>query len=207
MKKTFALVAFVVALCSANITRAQYQEPIYVGIKSDTFRYFSSLQHSSNWCWAASLQMIFNYYGIAITQEQIVARSYGVAANGALPNWTGNWRVITANLNNWSVDNGGKQYIVRAVFNQGPPDPVYLIGQLSLKRPVLIGYRTGPNSAHAVVVTACSYIETDDGPVIQSIIVRDPWPGPGNMTNNGRKEWHGNDLVNLIEAHWFIVVQ
>jgi hypothetical protein len=177
MKKTFAAIAFVLALCSANKTRAQEQEPIYVGIKSDTFRYFSSQQHSSNWCWAASLQMIFNYYGIAITQEQIVARSCGVVTKGALPNRTGNWRVITANLNNWSVDNAGKQYIVRAVFNSGPPDPVYLIGQLSLKRPVLIGYRTGPNSAHAVVITACSYIQTDDGPVIQSFIVR-AIPGP-----------------------------
>ena len=151
--------------------------------------------------------MIFNYYGIAITQEQIVARSYGVVTKGALPNRTGNLKVITANLNNWSVDNAGRQYIVRAVFNPGPPDPVYLIGQLSLKRPVLIGYRTGPNSAHAVVITACSYIQTDDGPVIQSLIIRDPWPGPGNLSNYGRKEWHSGDLANLILCHWFIVVQ
>jgi len=151
--------------------------------------------------------MIFNYYGINITQEQIVSRSYGVDPSGNLPNWTGSFQVITANLNNWNVDNSGRQYGVRATFNQGAPTPIYLIQQLSLQRPVLIGYRSGPSSGHAVVITACSYIETYYGPMIQSIVVRDPWPSDANVATQGRVEYKGIDLANLIDAHWYIVIQ
>jgi len=208
MKRPIALIAFLLALSVGQPLRAQNQDPVYtVGIRTDLFNYFASPQHNSNWCWAASLQMIFNYYGISITQEQIVARSYGVDPTGELPNWTGSWQMITANLNNWSVDNMGRQYIVRAVFNQGAPNPTYLIQQLAESRPVLIGYQSGPGSGHAVVITACTYTQTYYGPVIQSIVVRDPWPDPDNVANEGRKEWTGIDLANRIQGHWFIVVQ
>src|SRR5690554_5984762 len=90
------------------------QQVSYVGIQSSNFNYFASSQRNSNWCWAASLQMIFNYYGVGISQEQIVARSYGVDPYGRLPNWTGSFQVITANLNNWNIDNFGRQYGVSA---------------------------------------------------------------------------------------------
>ncbi|MBS1501504.1 MAG: C39 family peptidase [Bacteroidetes bacterium] len=183
---TRVLLTVGITIISARVTFAQDQQPVYVGIRSENFSYFASSQHNSNWCWAASLQMIFNYYGVNITQEQIVARSYGVDPNGKLPNWTGNWRVITANLNNWSVDNNGRQYIVQAVFNRGPTKPAYLIRQLSQFHPVLIGCRSGPNSGHAVVITACSYVQTYYGPVIESIVVRDPWPSDENIASGGR---------------------
>ncbi|HVW13775.1 MAG TPA: papain-like cysteine protease family protein [Mucilaginibacter sp.] len=207
MRITRTFLATIIVIIFARTSFAQDQQPVYVGIRSENFSYFASSQRNSNWCWAASLQMIFNYYGVNITQEQIVARSYGVDPNGELPNWTGNWRVITANLNNWSVDNNGRQYIVQAVFNQGPPNPSYLIQQLSQYHPVLIGYRSGPNSGHAVVITACSYIQTYHGPVIQSIVVRDPWPSDKNIASGGRREYTGISLANLIQAHWFIYVQ
>jgi hypothetical protein len=206
MRFVKALAIAVVMLVSVRPAYTQDQQLYTVGIHSEVFNYFASPQHNSNWCWAASLQMIFNYYGINITQEQIVARSYGVDPNGTLPDWTGNWQVITANLNNWSVDNNGRQYMVRAVFNQGPPDPLYLVRELAAGHPVLIGYQSGPNSGHAVVITACSYMQTYYGPIIQSVVVRDPWPDQDNIANEGRKEWAGRDLANLIQGHWFIFV-
>src|SRR5579872_4056574 len=137
MKRLKRLLVVLFVFVSVQQSFAQEQQAVYVGIKSDTFSYFASSQHNTNWCWAASIQMIFNYYGIDITQEQIVARSYGVSSTGLLPDWTGNLEVITANLNNWSVDNGGRQYMVRAYCYPGPPTPAYLIQELSLKRPVL----------------------------------------------------------------------
>lgn len=96
---------------------AMSQQATYVGIPSEKFNFFVSSQRNSNWCWAASLQMIFNYYNVNITQEQIVERSYGTDPNGELPNWTGNFQVITSNLNNWNVDNEGRQYAVSASLN------------------------------------------------------------------------------------------
>jgi hypothetical protein len=183
------------------------QEVTYVGIRSSNFDYFASSQRNSNWCWAASLQMIFNFYGVDISQEQIIARSYGLDPYGNLPNWTGSFQVITANLNNWNVDNQGRQYRVSANLEWGAPGPQYLVDELSAQRPVLIGYMSGSNSGHAVVITSCSYIETLNGPFIQSIIVRDPWPDDQNILNKGRIEYEGRFLANLIQSHWYIRVQ
>lgn len=59
--------------------------------------------------------MIFNYYGININQQQIVARTYGVSPTGELPDWVGNVQAITANLNNWSIDASGRRYTVNAM--------------------------------------------------------------------------------------------
>ncbi len=195
-------------LVSLSLGQAAFSQQLtYVGIPSEKFNFFVSSQRNSNWCWAASLQMIFNYYNVNITQEQIVQRSYGTDPNGELPNWTGNFEVITSNLNNWNVDNNGRQYAVSAMVNMGAPTPAYLIQELEAQHPVLIGYKSGPNSGHAVVITACSYIPTEYGPYIQSIVVRDPWPSEENKITNGRVEYPGVNLASVIQAHWYIRIQ
>jgi hypothetical protein len=183
------------------------QNAVYVGIPTTKFNFYTAAQNNSNWCWAACLQMIFNYYGVNISQEQIVARTYGVDPNGQLPNWTGSLPVITANLNNWNIDNSGRMYAVAASLNWGAPTPVFLIQELLAQRPVMIGYQSGPNAGHAVVITACSYIQTNAGPIIQTIVVRDPWPSEANIATSGRVEYPGVNLANLIQAHWYIRVQ
>jgi hypothetical protein len=205
MKKIKLLIVLLLTLSIGQNTFAQ--QTVAVGIPTARFNYYASSQRNSNWCWAASLQMIFNYYGVNITQEQIVARSYGSDPYGNLPNWAGSFQVITANLNNWSVDNNGRNYAVEATMNWGAPTPLYLIQELTEQHPVLIGYQSGPNSGHAVVITACTYIQTLNGPMIQSIVVRDPWPTPINVTNSGRVEYSGIDLANVIQAHWYIRIE
>jgi hypothetical protein len=182
------------------------QDPVYVGITAKKFNYFAASQKNSEWCWAASIQMMFNYYGIDITQEQIVSRSFNKGPDDELPNVTGDLEVITANLNNRIIDNKGLVYQVKARLNFGPPAPAYLVKELAAERPVLIGYKTGPNSGHAVLVTACSYIPTRNGPQIRSVIVRDPWPSPENLKSAGRVEYWGHSLARLIETHWYVQV-
>ncbi len=205
IKRSKLILFFLLIICLGQFTYGQ--QLTYVGIPTNKFNYFASSQRNTNWCWAASLQMIFNYYGVSITQEQIVKRSYGVDPYGNLPNWAGSFPVITANLNNWNVDNKGRQYVVEATLNLGAPTPAYLIQELTAQHPVLIGYQSGPNSGHAVVITACSYIQTNYGPNIQSIVVRDPYPTPQNVATEGRVEYPGLNLANLIQAHWYIRVQ
>ena len=206
MKRLRTLLIIVLTFSPVYRSFAQ-QQAVYVGIPRESFNYFLALQHNSNWCWAASLQMIFNYYGVNITQEQIVGRSYGVDPGGNLPNWAGSFEVITANLNNWNIDNNGRQYAVMATYGEGPPDPLYMIRQLEAQHPVLIGYQSGPYSMHAVVITACSYIETYNGPIIQTVVVRDPWPSEDNVANEGRLEYTGIELARLIQAHWYIAIR
>lgn len=40
-------------------------------------------QQKSNWCWAASLQMVLAYYKIPVTQQALVKRAFGSTENRA----------------------------------------------------------------------------------------------------------------------------
>lgn len=205
MRKIRSFIFLLVTSCLLSAP-AVAQEPVYVGITAEKFNYFASTQRNSEWCWAASIQMMFNYYGIDISQEQIVARSFNMDPKGKLPNVTGDLKVITENLNNWSIDNEGKAYQVNAKLHYGPPTPAYLVKELANERPVMIGYQTGPNTGHAVLITACSYIPTKNGPQIRSVIVRDPWPSPENKASAGRIEYWGHSIAKLIQTHWYVRV-
>jgi hypothetical protein len=185
---------------------AAQQAPVYVGIPSEQMNYFSASQQQSQWCWAASIQMVFNYYGVGIDQDQIVRRTYGMDPYGNLPNWPGSFQAIHSNLNNWSIDNYGNRYTVTASIGMGAPAPAILLRELAEGRPVILGYQTGPNSGHAVVATAASYIQTPMGPQIQTIVVRDPWPSRDNLQTMGRQEWPGIVLANRIQAYWYVRV-
>ena len=209
-KKNVLLNTLFIVLLLSTTVNGQYsslhsiscQQVQAVGIPSAKFNYFASSQEKSQWCWAASIQMVLNYYGVAITQSQIVQRTYG----SNLVNWTGSFQAITANLNNWSVDNKGKAYTVTASLNWGAPHPTILIQQLSQGRPIILAYASGPNSGHAVVITGVTYVNTYQGPYIQTIIVRDPWPSPENIKNTGRVEYPGAMLASRMQAYWYILV-
>lgn len=201
-----AAVVLVAVVCSSGQSLAQPFADVHrAGIPSSEMDFVAAAQQSSQWCWAASIQMVLGYHGVAITQQQIVARTYGTNLWGGLPDWPGSFEAITANLNNWSIDNYGQQYAVAAILNWGAPTPAVLIRELQNKRPVIIGYREA-NSGHAVVVTAVTFSKTLYGPVIGSIVVRDPWPSQKNVRNSGRTEHDAAWLAQRITAHWFISV-
>ncbi len=181
------------------------QKVYYVGIPGSKLNYVSAAQEKAQWCWAASIQMVLNYYDIDITQRQIVERTYGKDVFGDLPDWAASIETIHSNLNNWSVDNKGKTYIVNAQFGAGAPEPFFLIEELSHQRPVIIGYQS-ESGGHAVVVTALSYYESAIGPVIRSIVVRDPLSSNCEAGKKGRIEYEASSLANRIIAHWFIRV-
>ena len=204
LRKLLVSLSLVSYLCLSQSQIAQAQQ--YVGIPTQRFEFVAAAQQNSQWCWAASIQMVLNYHGINIAQPQIVARTYGTDPYGNLPNWAGSFQAITANLNNWSIDNSGRPYVVQAILAPGPPIPAVLLQELSEGRPVIIGYRSGPNSGHAVVVTAASYFMSPQGPMVQSLVVRDPYPTPENVRNRGRVEYAGINLAQLIQAHWYVRV-
>ncbi len=197
--------AFLVFLAILFAANSFAQKLYYVGIPSSKFNYISSTQEKGQWCWAASIQMVLNYYSIDINQKQIVERTYGTDAFGDIPDWSASIQTIQANLNNWNVDNKGKNYIVNAQYGLGAPEPFFLIEELSQQRPVIIGYKTD-FGGHTVVVTAISYYESSMGPVIRSIVVRDPLPGNCEFDKKGKIEYEASALANRIIAYWFIRV-
>jgi hypothetical protein len=178
-----------------------------VGIPTQTFNFVASTQRNTNWCWAASIQMTLNYYGVAVTQEEIVARTYGTDENGNLPDFTGNIEQITANLNNTSIDDRGRTYAVTAYVAKGAPAPAQLLQELSAGRPVVVAYAPSANMGHAVVVTGATYFQGDQGPIVTSIIVRDPWPSEENLARGGRVEYSADQFAANMQAYWFVRVQ
>ncbi len=197
-----AILSAVMLFAAVNI-HAQTQQ---VGIRTDMLNYAYSEQQSSQWCWAAGIQMILNYNGVNITQGDIVRRTYGSDRYGRLPNYSGTYDAITANLNNISIDRNGVRYRVIAEMGAGMPDPVRLLQELGNQYPVLVGYKTGRFQGHAVVLTAASFIGSVYDPVLHTVTVRDPFPTRDNIINRGRKTYWG-DMLNEVEVYWYIRVE
>lgn len=133
-------------------------------------------QQSSQWCWAASISMLFSYYKHPVSQPTIVQSLYGTIVN--LPSGNG-WNIASRVNRSW-VDANGKRF--RAELTGAydfdarvmTVNNAMLVDELDQDRPVIIGTR-----GHAVVGTAVQYLVTPAGPYITSIGVFDPWPGRG----------------------------
>jgi hypothetical protein len=151
-------------LCQAELDFATFAEAAF-----DT-------QYQSQWCWAASISMVFAHYGHPVSQARIVSDVYGSPVN--MPAQAG--IVIAQQLNRAWVDDNGATFTatltgaydfdagVAALTNQ------QIVGELAAERPLVLG-----NKTHAVVLTAVQYFETPQGPNIVSGGVFDPWPGVG----------------------------
>lgn len=198
-------ITIIVILFQFTFTINAQQRVYYVGISNSKIQSINSSQQKAHWCWAASIQMVLNYYNIDINQKQIVERTYGTNPNGELPDWSASIGTIHNNLNNLNIDNTGTRYKVKAQYGSGAPEPYFLIEELSQKRPVVIGFQSN-FGGHTAVITALSYYETKMGPVIRSIVVRDPMPSNCMRGSNGRMEYEGATLANRIVAHWFVRV-
>lgn len=147
------------------------------GIPSKEFEYYaapesSGRQRQMNWCWAACIQMVLNFHGISVTQEQIVQRVFGTLVDApAGPD------VVLSALSGWGVTSRGKSAVVTATpfIFQGSE----IVYDLAYHWPLIIGLRTPQAVGHACVLTAVSYSVNPytNEPVFQSVVIRDPWPG------------------------------
>ena len=152
------------------------------GVRSDALETVYAPQRQSQWCWAACLEMIFSYYGLEISQEQIVEETFGAEVN--LP---AEKPVILRNVNRAWVS-GGRRYRVRSDFATVNPDVA--AWELMAQRPLIVG-----TMGHAMVLTAMTYrrFANGGGQPLQ-VVVRDPWPG------RGRRELDLQELFGINEA-------
>jgi hypothetical protein len=130
------------------------------------------------WCWAASAAMIFRYYGMSITQEEIVGTAYGqLACAGA------NEQLMLMALNRvWTCRNGN----FRVIGDTFTVNPTSVVQDLMSENPVFIGIAR----RHVVVLTGVRYVQTPYGPNIQAAIVRDPAPSSGGRRVLNSQEWN-----------------
>ncbi|RDK85233.1 papain-like cysteine protease family protein [Marinirhabdus gelatinilytica] len=142
-------------------------------------------QLKSQWCWAASIEAVFNYYGYNITQEDIVYQAWGTLRNNS-----GSRQDILRALNRTYVDRNGRSF--RASATEYYSNPITAAQDLANDRPLIIG-----TLGHAMVLTAVEYDRDayGNGQVVNAT-VRDPWPThPRRRRNLSSKEWHSTNLL------------
>lgn len=169
---------FVVQAAFAQPSVVKINDETYAtGIPTAEFRYAAApasrgRQRQSNWCWAACIQMVFNYHGLNVTQEALVYKIYGRLVNApATP------QQIMQAVNGTIEDESGRLTQVRAWF--GFRSARQILNELNRKQPMIVGlFPTGRRNGHAYVVTAAYYrLRADNTPTITHVVLRDPYPG------------------------------
>jgi hypothetical protein len=145
------------------------------GVPRQQFNYYAAplvegRQRQSNWCWAATIQMVLNYHGLYVSQEQIVARVFG-----NLVNQPGSPDNIMRALSGWAPDTRGRFSQIQALpYNIRGSD---VVNDLAYRWPLIVGLRQPGGIGHAYVLTAVTYaVGANNQPIFQSAILRDPWP-------------------------------
>ena len=132
----------------------------------------SGNQRQANWCWAACSQMVLNYHGLYVTQEQIVTKIYG-----NLVDRPANEFQIRRALSGWAPNVQGR---ISNIYCQSGFNSVNEITQaLAFKWPLIVGLRN-PNGGvgHAYVLTAIYYYTDEfNNTIPDKVVLRDPMPG------------------------------
>lgn len=143
----------------------------HVGIQSQDFRFVRADQRMMFWCWAATLQMIFDWHGYSISQDRIVAQTFGAVVN--LP---ADPFVLINSVNRQYIDNFGDPFSVDSLvysvdFGVAQIDNRDLVASLSAERPMVYC-----NNSHMMVLIGAGYWDVGF-PQVFSAWVADPWPG------------------------------
>lgn len=145
----------------------------WAAVKTDYFIGSVARQRNNNWCWAACAQMVLNYQGVNVSQEQIVERVFGSRVDR--PGTAAN---IVKGASGWKVD--GHQICAKYDSSLIPQK---LVDDLVNKYPLVIGLSNPmQNVGHAYVLTGISFLKDGDTIIPQSVILRDPWPDSPSRT-------------------------
>lgn len=152
-----------VSICSAGLPAASVQQ-------------LAVVQEQPQWCWAASISMIFAHHGYTVRQEEIVKDGYGAVVD--LPAPSG--QAMTKALSRSWVDGNAKAFHGTAVASdsharQFQVSEHKVLAELADGRPLLLGALR-----HAVVLVELKYEKSARGNVrIIGGTVIDPRPGVG----------------------------
>lgn len=151
----------------------------------------SGNQRQQNWCWAACSQMVLNYHGLYVTQEQLVNKIYG-----GLVDRPADELQIRRALSGWAPNvKGNFSYI----YCQSGFQSVNEITQaLAAKWPLIVGLQTPYGGGHAYVLTAI-YYSTDpyNNTLPDKVVLRDPMPGRDGRIVMGWQSFSRNLLMAL----------
>jgi hypothetical protein len=150
----------------------------------------STLQQCPEWCWAASISMVFKFFGHPLDQKKIVMQKYKQLV--CMPALTS--AQIASDLSDTWTDDDGDDFSSTLTaaydFHAGvlAINNAVIINELINQRPLLYC-----NTQHAMVIVAADYRPSPAGPLIDGIAVMDPWPSSPRVHPLSRAE--------LIPAH------
>lgn len=152
-----------------EIFRIGKSDVYWAAVKTSYFKEYVARQEEDCWCWAACVQMVLNYQGVDVDQEDLVRRAKGYRVNEggtaydiqrAADGWHTNGHTIVA-----KVDNA--YYATAQTF----------ICDLIDKYPLIIGLdMPGQICGHAYVLTGISFKKVNGGYEAKEVILRNPWP-------------------------------
>lgn len=165
------------SVCVSQVQFAQFYTTAY------------QTQQQSEWCWAASIAMLWAFYGHPISQSEIVSSVYGGVQN--IPAQAG-YQLVEV-LNGQRVDDNGRSFlstvtgVYDATANVATLTYDQIAGALDGNQPVILGLITSQGSGHAVVLTQITYYQIPGSPYAidpsgYNILgggIFDPWPGNG----------------------------
>jgi hypothetical protein len=133
-----------------------------------------STQQCEQWCWAASISMMFGFYGHPLSQAAIVAATYGNVV--CLP--ANSSTTIGVDLSRPWLDANRRPFTSQVIaaydyfngFNTFGGNSS-IVAALQANNPMLYC-----NRSHAMVLYSVSYVDGPSGPDIQRADVIDPWP-------------------------------
>lgn len=152
-----------ISSCRAGLSAAQVQNILVA-------------QEKPQWCWAASIAMVFAHYGYDVSQEGIVRQHFGDSIDRAVSAGE-----ITSLLESAWRDGKGRTFATNAVVAQSPdkrPGPAHdiMVSELGRMHPMVIGV-----AGHAMVLVRIEYDRLPgDGAIrLTGGTVIDPSPGRG----------------------------
>lgn len=161
------------------------------GVPSITFK--QAYQEKNEWCWAACISMVFDFYHHSVDQKRIVKETWGVVTD--MP---GAPAGILRDLNREWKDDNGKGFVCRGDMLSVNLNTA--IKDLQDGHPLIIGA-----IGHATVLTAvtCAVDTYTTKFAIQQVVVRDPWPGNGGRRLLTPVEWANINFaarIRLVDA-------
>ena len=177
--KRRALMGGIAALATAGTARANeivMGPPTPMGIPKRVFVSQPAVirQNCPEWCWAASIAMIFAYHNHPVAQETIVAQTFGnLACQGSRDTAT-----IGRDLSRSWTDINGRTFRSQVVAAYDPMNGIFnmnngfIRSELAANRPLLYC-----NTHHAMVNVTFEFYESPMGIQPISAGVLDPWPG------------------------------
>lgn len=164
-----------IQLCKAGLSEAQISN-------------MRSTQEKPQWCWAASIEMVFAHHGFVLTQERIVRQHFGDTRDGRV----GGTEITRMVGQSWQ-DGAGRSFTATATPGNAPQrrfqfSSDVVVRELAVQRPLIIGAL-----GHAMVLVQVDYeyFAAQDAVRITGGTVIDPAPGRGVRQLDARETHPG----------------